>query len=159
MSIITIENLLNTLSPGSTLVGLDLGTKTIGTAVSDLSLSIARPRYTIKRTNFSLDAIKLQEFFKKENASAIVIGLPINMNGSEGPRVQATRAFVTNMEAYTNLPFIFQDERLSTFEATRTLIEQNFSRAKRKKHIDSTAASFILQSALDRLSFLKRNMI
>jgi putative Holliday junction resolvase len=105
---------------------------------------------------FTQDAVALLEFANKEKVAAFIIGLPVNMDGSEGPRVQATRAFVRNMAEKTDLPFVFWDERWSTVAAQRVLIEMDVSRAKRADRIDSAAASFILQGALDRLSSLAR---
>jgi putative Holliday junction resolvase len=154
LSISTIEELPARLAGGKTLAGLDLGDKTIGVAVSDRGLSFAHPRPVIVRRKFSLDAAALLDLLKQENAGAVVIGLPINMDGSEGPRAQASRAFVRNIARMTDLPFAFWDERLSTVAAERTLIEMDMSRAKRKTKIDSAAAAFILQGVLDRLHAL-----
>lgn len=156
MAAITIEELDALLTPGQTIAGLDLGTETIGLAVSDLSRSLASPRPVIKRKKFTLDAQVLLTALARDNAGAAVIGLPVNMDGSEGPRAQATRAFVRNMAEKSDLPFVFWDERLSTVAAERALIEMDVSRMKRKGRIDSAAASFILQGALDRLSGLRR---
>ena len=114
-----------------TLAGIDLGDKTIGLAVSDRGFSFAHPRPVIMRKKFSADAAALVERLRKEDARAVVIGLPVNMDGSEGPRAQASRAFVRNMARVTDLPFLFWDERLSTVAAERTLIEMDMSRAKR----------------------------
>ncbi|MEO5759386.1 MAG: Holliday junction resolvase RuvX [Mesorhizobium sp.] len=154
MSIITIEELPARLVGGKTLAGLDLGDKTIGVAVSDRGFSFAHPRPVIMRKKFSLDAAVLLALLNKENAGAVVIGLPINMDGSEGPRAQKSRAFVRNMAGMSDLPFVFWDERLSTVAAERTLIEMDFSRKKRAGKIDSAAAAFILQGVLDRLQSL-----
>ncbi|CAN7291603.1 MULTISPECIES: Holliday junction resolvase RuvX [Rhizobium/Agrobacterium group] len=156
MAILTIEELAETLQPAQAIAGLDLGTKTIGLAMSDLSRRFATPRPVIKRVKFTRDAEVLLAFAEKEKVSAFVIGLPMNMDGSAGPRVQATRAFVRTMGEKTALPFIFWDERLSTVAAERALLEMDVSRAKRAERIDSAAASFILQGALDRLSALAR---
>jgi putative Holliday junction resolvase len=146
---------LRALPPGRTLAGIDLGTKTIGLAVSDRSLAFAHPRPVILRKKFSLDAEKLLAATASENAGGIVVGLPVNMDGSEGPRAQASRAFVRNMERLTDLAFAFWDERLSTVAADRALIEMDVSRRKREGRIDSAAASFILQGVLDRLQALR----
>ncbi len=154
MTILTIEELASTLTPGQSVAGLDLGTKTIGLAVSDLGRKFSSPRPVIKRKKFTIDAETLLEFAAKEKIAAFIIGLPMNMDGSSGPRVQATRAFVSNMEKKTALPFTFWDERLSTVAAERALLEMDVSRAKRAERIDSAAASFILQGALDRLASL-----
>ena len=154
MGIIAIEDLPERLEGGRTLAGLDLGDKTIGVAVSDRGLSFAHPRPVILRKKFSLDAAALLAQLQKDNIGAFVLGLPINMDGSEGPRAQKSRAFVRNMAGITDLPFVLWDERLSTVAAERTLIEMDFSRRKRAGKIDSAAAAFILQGALDRLQSL-----
>ncbi|WP_296104230.1 Holliday junction resolvase RuvX [uncultured Agrobacterium sp.] len=156
MATLTIEELAETLRPGQAIAGLDLGTKTIGLAMSDLSRRFATPRPVLKRIKFTQDAALLLDFAAKEKVAALVIGLPMNMDGSAGPRVQATRAFVRSMSEKTDIPFIFWDERLSTVAAERALLEMDVSRAKRAERIDSAAASFILQGALDRLSMLAR---
>ena len=158
MTVLTIEALHEFLHPGQSIAGLDLGTKTIGLSVSDLGRRMSTPRTVIHRQKrFTEDAATLLAFAEKEKIAAFVIGLPINMDGSEGPRAQATRAFVRNMEQKTAIPFTFWDERLSTVAAQRTLIEMDVSRKKRADRIDSAAASFILQGALDRLSLLARS--
>jgi putative Holliday junction resolvase len=156
MPVIDISEAPVLLRPGATLAGIDLGTKTIGLAVSDAGLSFAHPRPVIARKKFTLDAAALLAALDKEKAAAIVVGLPVNMDGSEGPRAQATRAFVRNMERLTALPFAYWDERLSTVAAERALISMDVSRAKRDGRIDSAAAAFILQGALDRLAALAR---
>ena len=156
MTIMTIEELPEALSPSQAIAGLDLGTKTIGLAVSDLGRRFASPRPVIKRVKFGKDAEVLLAFAEKEKVAAFVIGLPMNMDGSSGPRVQATRAFVRSMSEKTDIPFVFWDERLSTVAAERALLEMDVSRAKRAERIDSAAASFILQGALDRLVSLTR---
>jgi len=153
----TIEEMAAALQPGQAIAGLDLGTKTIGLAMSDLGRRFATPRPVLKREKFTLDAEALLAFAEKEKVAGFVIGLPMNMDGSAGPRVQATRAFVRNMEQKTALPFVYWDERLSTVAAERVLLEMDVSRAKRAERIDSAAASFILQGALDRLSALSRS--
>nr|WP_289851986.1 Holliday junction resolvase RuvX [Rhizobium sp. SSA_523] len=143
-----------TLQPGQAIAGLDLGTKTIGLAMSDLGRRFASPRPVIKRVKFTKDAEVLLAFAAREKVAGFIIGLPMNMDGSAGPRVQATRAFVRTMGEKTDIPFVFWDERLSTVAAERALLEMDVSRAKRAERIDSAAASFILQGALDRLSLL-----
>lgn len=158
MTVLTIEELADTLQPGQAIAGLDLGTKTIGLAMSDLGRRFASPRPVIRRIKFTRDAEILLAFAGKEKVAAFVIGLPVNMDGSSGPRVQATRAFVRSMSDKTALPFVFWDERLSTVAAERALLEMDVSRAKRAERIDSAAASFILQGALDRLSSLARSL-
>jgi len=156
MATLTIEELATFLQPGQAIAGLDLGTKTIGLAMSDLSRRFATPRPVLKRIKFTQDAELLLDFATKEKVAAFIIGLPTNMDGSAGPRVQATRAFVRAMSDKTALPFVYWDERLSTVAAERALLEMDVSRAKRAQRIDSAAASFILQGALDRLSALGR---
>ena len=123
----------------------------------DLGRRFATPRPVLKRIKFTQDAALLLDFAAKEKVAAFVIGLPMNMDGSAGPRVQATRAFVRSMSEKTDIPFVFWDERLSTVAAERALLEMDVSRAKRAERIDSAAASFILQGALDRLSMLARD--
>jgi putative Holliday junction resolvase len=134
------------------LLGVDLGTKTIGLAVSDVERRLGSPVRTIRRTKFGADAKELVAAADEFDVVALVIGLPLNMDGSEGPRVQATRAFVRNMAALTPRPFVFWDERLSTAAVTRSLIEQDASRAKRAEVVDRMAAAYILQGVLDRLA-------
>ena len=140
------------------LVGLDLGTKTIGVAVSDGGLSIASPLETIKRTKFKDDAARLFEINAHRQVAGIVLGLPRNMDGSEGPRAQSTRAFARNLSALTDLPITYWDERLSTVAAERALIEADTSRARRAEVIDNIAASYILQGLLDRLRNIKDSL-
>ena len=137
------------------LIGLDLGTKTIGVAVSDLSHTIATARETIRRTRFRDDAAALLAIAAHEKAGAFVIGLPLNMDGSEGPRAQSTRAFMRNLAALTPLPIVTWDERLSTAAVERMLIAADTSRRRRAEVIDKTAAAYILQGALDRLRGLR----
>jgi putative Holliday junction resolvase len=153
MPVLTMEAFAALHQPGRTIAGLDLGTKTIGLAISDRSLAFAHPRKVIMRKKFGLDAQALLAAFGDE-VEAAVIGLPLNMDGSEGPRAQATKAFVRNMDKLTPVPFILWDERLSTVAAQRALIGMDVSRAKRDERIDSAAAAFILQGALDRLTGL-----
>lgn len=157
MAIVEIEMIAGLLPPGAVVAGIDLGTKTIGLAIADRGLAFAHPRAVITRKKFSLDARTLLAVLGKEGAGAIVVGLPINMDGSEGPRAQATRAFVRNLVPLTSLPIAYWDERLSTVAAERVLIEMDVSRAKRGERIDSAAAAFILQGALDRLRALQRD--
>ena len=151
MAVLTIDELASNLLPGQAIGGLDLGTKTIGISVSDLGRRFATPREVIRRVKFGIDAEALLAMAAKEKIAAFVIGLPINMDGSEGPRAQKSRAFVRNMAQISDLPFVLWDERLSTVAAERTLIEMDFSRRKRAGKIDSAAAAFILQGVLDRL--------
>jgi putative Holliday junction resolvase len=138
------------------LLGLDLGTKTIGVAVSDPDRRLATGVETVQRKAFTADAAKLLAMAQARNACGFVLGLPINMDGSEGPRAQSTRAFARNFSRFTELPIGLWDERLSTAAVERELIANDVSRAKRAKVIDEHAAIFILQGALDRLAALKR---
>jgi putative Holliday junction resolvase len=131
------------------LFGVDLGEKTIGLALSDVRRTIASPFETLKRTKFRADAEKLLALAKLHEVGGFVIGLPRNMDGSEGPRAQSTRAFVRNLAPRTELPICFWDERLSTAAVTRTLLEANASRARRAELVDKLAAAYILQGALD----------
>ena len=140
------------LGPGKGLIGLDLGTRTIGVAVSDTRRSIATPLETLKRGKFTADAQKLAAIAEGRGAAGFVIGLPRNMDGSEGPRAQASRAFGRNLARATGLPVALWDERLSTAAVERQLIEADASRRRRGEVVDRMAAAFILQGALDRLS-------
>jgi putative Holliday junction resolvase len=137
--------------------GLDLGTVTIGVAVSDLRRRVATPLETVRRKKFTLDAQRLLEIAKGRDLRGFVLGLPVNMDGSEGPRAQSTRAFARNLERLTDLPIAFWDERLSTVAAERALLEADASRKRRAEVIDHVAAGFILQGMLDRLGYLERN--
>jgi putative holliday junction resolvase len=134
------------------LIGLDLGTKTIGVAVSDPDRRLAAAVETIARKNFSADAARLLALAAERKAAAFVLGLPVNMDGSEGPRAQSTRAFARNLARLTQLPIALWDERLSTAAVERELIAADMSRARRAEVIDQHAAVFILQGALDRLA-------
>ena len=136
------------------LIGLDLGTKTIGVAVSDPDRKLATGVETIARKAFTADAKRLLELAAERSVVGLVLGLPINMDGSEGPRAQSTRAFARNLAKLTELPIAFWDERLSTAAVERDLIAADASRAKRAAVIDQHAAAFILQGALDRLAKL-----
>lgn len=149
---VELEELAGRLPPGTRLLGLDLGTKTIGLALSDTSLSVASPLDTIRRTKFTQDMSKLLEFIESHSVSALVVGMPFNLDGSEGPRAQATRAFIRNLAKHTEIPVALWDERLSTVAAERTLLEADASRKRRAEVIDKMAAAFILQGALDRLT-------
>ncbi len=148
---LTLEDLAAHLPAGTRLLGLDLGTKTIGLALSDTSHSVASPLETIPRKKFTQDVKLLLDVIEKHDVSALVIGLPLNLDGSEGPRSQATRAFVRNLRQHTDMPIVYWDERLSTVAAERTLLEADASRKRRAEVIDKMAAAFILQGALDRL--------
>jgi len=151
-NVISIEDLAGRLTGNARLIGLDVGTKTIGMALSDLTRSVATPRDTIRRTKFTQDVEQLRKVIEENQVSAIVIGLPINMDGSEGPRSQSSRAFAHNLSQHVDLPIVFWDERLSTVAAERTLLEADASRKRRAEVIDKMAAAFILQGALDRLA-------
>ena len=150
-----IEAFLVALPSFGAIAGLDLGTVTIGVAISDGSRQIATPVETIKRKKFGVDAEKLLALLNARDAKGIVLGLPMNMDGSEGPRCQATRAFARNLEKLTDLPITFWDERLSTVAAERALLEADTSRKRRAEVIDHVAAGYILQGALDRMAHLK----
>jgi putative Holliday junction resolvase len=150
----TIEEFAQTLRPMTPLAGLDLGTKTIGVAVSDRLRNSATPMETVKRTKFTNDANRLLDIAKDREIGGFILGLPRNMDGSEGARCQSTRAFARNLERLTDLPIGFWDERLSTVAAERVLIEADTSRAKRAEVIDHVAAGYILQGVLDRLGHL-----
>lgn len=150
---------LAALLPGTgALAGLDLGEKTIGVAISDLRRSVATPATVIRRVKFTTDAEALLALLTAREVRGIVLGLPLNMDGSEGPRVQSTRAFARNLERLTALPMAFWDERLSTVAAERALLEADASRKRRKEVIDAVAASYILQGALDRLALMGRSV-
>jgi putative Holliday junction resolvase len=144
------------LEPGSSLIGLDLGTKTIGVAASDTRRTIATALETLPRRKFAKDAEALMAIAAYRQAVGFVIGLPRNMDGSEGPRAQASRAFARNLVRATGLPVALWDERLSTAAVERTLIEADTSRRRRSEVVDKMAAAFILQGALDRLAWANR---
>lgn len=152
---LSVEGLAAHLSGHQRLLGIDLGTKTMGLAVSDSGLAIASPREVLKRKNFSRDIEPLLALCRSENVGGIVIGLPVNMNGTEGPRAQSTRAFAKNLGEVTDIPIALWDERLSTVAAERAMIEADMSRAKRASRIDSVAACLILQGVLDRIRRLR----
>ncbi|SIQ22485.1 putative holliday junction resolvase [Paracoccus thiocyanatus] len=148
------EALAQALPRSGAIAGLDLGTKTIGVAVSDGLRSVASPLTVIRRTKFTADAQALLEIAADRALVGLVLGLPRNMDGSEGPRAQSTRAFARNLERLTPLPIAFWDERLSTVAAERALLEGDTSRKRRAELIDQVAAGYILQGALDRLRHL-----
>lgn len=154
MILTDVTEFLATLPPQGGIAGLDLGDKTIGVALSDLRRSVATPVEVIRREKFTLDAQRLLALLTSRNAVGIILGLPLNMDGSEGPRVQSTRAFARNLEKLTALPITFWDERLSTVAAERALLEADTSRKGRKEVIDKVAASYILQGALDRMTYM-----
>ncbi|MEM0905900.1 MAG: Holliday junction resolvase RuvX [Pseudomonadota bacterium] len=136
------------------LMGLDYGTRTIGVAVSDVGWRIASPLETIRRTKFKADAARLFELAERYEVVAFVVGLPLNMDGSAGARVQSTRGFARNLKRMDPRPIVSWDERWSTVAADRALLEADLSRAKRRDSIDKVAAGIILQGALDRLAVL-----
>ena len=152
MPVLSLADAIAVLPPRGVLIGLDLGSKTIGVAASDPDQRVAAPVETISRQRFNLDARRILDLAAERRAAGLVLGLPINMNGSEGPRAQATRAFARNLARLTELPIALWDERLSTAAVERALIAADASRAKRKNVIDQHAAAYILQGALDRLS-------
>lgn len=153
-NVIAMEELASRLRGNARLLGLDVGTKTIGMALSDLTRSVATPYDTIRRTKFTQDVHELRKVIEPNQVSGVVIGLPVNMDGSEGPRAQSARAFARNLSAHLDLPLVFWDERLSTVAAERALLEADASRRKRADVIDKMAAAYILQGALDRLANL-----
>jgi putative Holliday junction resolvase len=148
--ILTLEQLAPRLARFDRVMGLDIGTKTIGLALSDVERRLASPLDTIRRTRFTADAANLLKRAADFQVAALVVGLPLNMDGSEGPRVQSTRAFVRNLP--DALLVSYWDERLSTAAVTRQLIAQDASRARRAEVVDRMAAAYILQGALDRLA-------
>ncbi len=154
VTIIQIEDLI-ALPQEARLLGIDLGTKTIGLALSDVWRQIATPLETIRRVKFTPDVAMLLKIAAEHRIAALVIGLPLNMDGTEGPRVQSTRAFVRALTPLTDLPVLYWDERMSTQAVTRTLLEADASRAKRADVVDKMAAAYILQGALDRLGRLE----
>ena len=155
MAIGTLVDMAPLWPARGSLLGLDLGTKTIGVASSDPDRKLATGVETIARTKFAADAARVLALAAERNACGFVLGLPVNMDGSEGPRAQSTRAFARNFAKLTELPIALWDERLSTAAVERGLIEADMSRNKRKEVIDQHAAAYILQGALDRLSRLK----
>ncbi len=152
----TAEAFVAALAPRRPLLGLDLGTKTIGLALSDRDRRIASPFDTIRRRKFTLDAATLLDVAQKHAVAGFVLGLPRNMDGTEGPRCQATRAFARNLAGLSDLPITYWDERLSTVAAERVLLEADASRKRRNQVIDQVAAGYILQGMLDRLRHLEQ---
>jgi putative Holliday junction resolvase len=150
-SITDIEDLPPLLARDARLLGLDVGSKTIGMALSDVTRSVATPYDTIRRSKFTADAKTIREVVAKNQVGALVIGLPLNLDGSEGPRAQSTRAFARNLAAHVEVPMVFWDERLSTAAVERHLIEADVSRKRRAELVDRMAAAYILQGALERL--------
>lgn len=152
-----IRKFAQVVNPLRALAGLDLGTKTIGVSVSDHLATVATPLETIKRTKFTADVERLIEICQGRDIGGLVLGLPRNMDGSEGPRSQSTRAFARNLSTKIYLPITFWDERLSTVAAKKALLEADTTRKRRSEVIDHVAAAYILQGALDRLRYLKTN--
>ena len=150
----TFEDFSSVLPRMQALMGLDLGEKTIGVAVSDRLRGVASPLETVRRKKFKLDSARLLEIVSDREIGGIVLGLPMNMDGSEGPRCQSTRAFARNLSQLTDVPIGFWDERLSTVAAEKALLEADTSRKRRGQVIDHVAAGYILQGALDRLRYL-----
>ena len=132
-------------------LGIDVGSKTLGLALSDVTLTIATPLDTLRRGKFAGDAESLREIVERERIGGLVLGLPLNMDGSEGPRCQSVRQFARNLETRMDVPMTFWDERLSTVAVTRTLLDADASRKRRSEVVDKMAAAYILQGALDRL--------
>jgi len=148
MPIQSIEDIAVTTGP---LLGLDPGTKTLGLAISDRTRLIATPLKTIRRTKFTPDAAELLDIYDRNDAAALIIGLPVNMDGSAGPRVQSVKDFANNLMKIRDLPIFFWDERLSTMAVTRGMLDADMSRKKRAENVDKLAAGYILQGVLDRL--------
>lgn len=151
IGILPLRDFKQALVPHQRLIGIDPGTKTIGLALSDITLTIATPLETINRTKFAKDVARIREIVEKHNVGGFIIGWPVNMDGSEGPRCQSTMAFAANLAAAIDLPQTLWDERLSTSAVERVLLEADTSRAKRKLVIDKMAAAYILQGALHAL--------
>lgn len=156
MIVDTLEDFAREAPRNAPLLGIDLGTKTIGLALSDRLWTIASPSHTLKRARFRDNLAEIETFLKKEQIGGVILGLPFHMDGTSGARVQATRAFARNLEKNLKSPVIigFYDERLSTVEAERAMIDADMSRKKRSEKIDSVAAAIILQSAIDRMDYL-----
>lgn len=154
MAILDLAALKPALAPRARLLGFDLGEKTIGLALSDIMLTVATPLETLKRGKFSVDVLALESLIHKHGVGGLVIGLPLNMDGTDGPSAQSARAFGRNFAARTELPIVFWDERLSTAAVTRTLLEADSSRKRRSEVVDKMAAAYILQGALDRLRMI-----
>lgn len=151
MSILDLAQLRAGLRPGQRLLGLDLGEKTIGLALSDTLLTVATPFKTLKRGKLKADAAVLAGLIAEHGVGGLIVGLPLNMDGSDGPSAQSARAFARNFVGIHDIPVVLVDERLSTAAVTRTLIEADASRARRGEVVDKMAAAYILQGALDQL--------
>ena len=155
--VVEVHDLPPLLARNAQLVGLDLGDKTIGVAVSDFSRRIASPLSTVRRRKFGADVAALLKLLEGREIGAFILGLPVNMNGEEGPRAQSSRAFARNLSRLVETPIALWDERLSTVAAERALLEADASRRRRAEVIDNVAAAYILQGALDRLAALERD--
>ena len=154
MAIVEIKDIKGAIKPYSRLMGLDLGTKTIGLALSDVMLNIASSFETIKRTKFTADAVLLIKAIEEQEVGGLVLGLPVEMDGTEGSRCQATRAFANNVLGKIDIPITFWDERLSTNAVERVLIKgADMTRKRRKEVVDKLAAAYILQGALDAIGY------
>jgi putative pre-16S rRNA nuclease len=151
MPILALAELRSALAPRQRLLGLDVGEKTIGLAISDSDFKVATPVDTIRRTKFAADTARLAQLIGERGVGGLVIGLPINMDGSEGPRCQSVRQFAANLMQRMALPIAFWDERLSTAAVTRAMLEADVTRARRARAVDKMAAAYILQGALDAL--------
>jgi putative Holliday junction resolvase len=151
MAVLSLDDLRAAVAPGKRLLGLDVGEKTIGIAISDSGFSVATPVETIRRTKFAADVARLAALIAGRNVGGLVIGLPVNMDGSEGPRCQSVRQFAANLLARLEVPIVFWDERLSTAAMTRAMLDADVSRRRRARAIDMLAAGYILQGALDAL--------
>jgi|SRR6185312_13720785 len=156
MGIVAPDVLEAAVAPGMRLLGLDLGEKTIGLALSDRLLTVATPMETLKRGKFAADAARLDSIISEHQVGGLVVGLPLNLDGSDGPAAQSARAFGRNWSGHSTIPLVFWDERLSTLAVTRTLLDADASRKRRAEVVDKMAAAYILQGALDRLRHLKQ---
>lgn len=153
---VSVDDFSSAIPSIGAVFGLDVGTKTIGLATSDITRTVATAIKTIRRTKFSVDVAELLALAKDREVVGFVVGLPINLNGTEGPRAQSCRAFARNLASLTSFPVMLWDERMSTMAAERALLEADASRKRRAEVIDAVAAAYILQGALDRLRMLRR---
>lgn len=154
MAVMTLAGLVAAIGPSGRLLGLDVGSKTVGLALSDPRRSVATPLETLRRGKFAADAARLVAHVAARDIRGLIVGLPVNMDGSEGPRCQSVRQFVRNLARHLDLPTAFWDERLSTAAVTRTLLDADISRKRRAEVVDKLAAAYILQGALDAASRL-----
>ncbi len=151
MAVTEINQIKGLLKPNQRLLGLDIGSKTIGLALSDVSGLLASPAETIRRTKFTADAERLSEIIAAQDVGGLILGLPVQMDGAEGPRCQSVRQFADNLLGHIEIPIAFWDERLSTAAVTRTMLDADLSRRRRGQVVDKLAAAYILQGALDAL--------